>query len=72
MTTTVLWLNKKDLDIRCVRLKPYKLGDRLLLDVQQVIPLLKPKSIRFRFGVRSRWSAAKVKDGQPRRHLARP
>lgn len=39
LTTSVLWLNEKGLDIRCVRLKPYRLGDQLLLDVQQVIPL---------------------------------
>jgi hypothetical protein len=28
-----------DLDIRCVRLKPYKLGDEILLDIEQIIPL---------------------------------
>jgi hypothetical protein len=40
ITTTVLWLTDVyALDIRCVRLTPYKVGDRLLLDVQQVIPL---------------------------------
>lgn len=40
ITTTVLWLNDiYGLDIRCVRLTLYKVGDRLLLDVQQVIPL---------------------------------
>jgi hypothetical protein len=40
ITTTVLWLTDMyGLDIRCVRLTPYKVGERLLLDVQQVIPL---------------------------------
>lgn len=40
ITTTVLWLNDVfGLDIRCVKLNPYKVDDRLLLDVQQVIPL---------------------------------
>jgi len=40
ITTTVLWLTDLyGLDIRCVRLSPYRVGDRLLLDVQQVIPL---------------------------------
>ncbi|HMN14271.1 MAG TPA: hypothetical protein PKD55_18295, partial [Bellilinea sp.] len=27
LTTAVIWLNKHDLDITCVRLKPYKLGE---------------------------------------------
>lgn len=40
ITTTVLWLNDVyTLDIRCIKLTPYKVGERLLLDVQQVIPL---------------------------------
>jgi hypothetical protein len=40
ITTTVLWLTDMyGLDIRRVRLTPYKVGERLLLDVQQVIPL---------------------------------
>src|SRR5262249_24839928 len=39
ITTSVLWLNDQGLDIRCIRLRPYKDGSRLLLDVQQVIPL---------------------------------
>jgi hypothetical protein len=39
LTTSVMWLNERELDIRCVQLKPYKLGDQLLLDIEQVIPL---------------------------------
>jgi hypothetical protein len=39
ITTSVLWLNERDLDIRCVKLRPYTLGDRILLDIQQVLPL---------------------------------
>jgi len=39
LTTSVMWLNQRDLDIRCVRMRPYQDGQRLLVDVQQVIPL---------------------------------
>jgi hypothetical protein len=39
LTTAVLWLNDHSLDVRCVRLKPYNLDGRVLVDVQQVIPL---------------------------------
>jgi len=40
ITTTVLWLNDVfGMDIRCVRLTPYKYGSNVLLDVQAVIPL---------------------------------
>src|SRR5450755_3958701 len=34
ITSTVLWLNERDLDITCVRLRPYRLADQLLLDVE--------------------------------------
>jgi hypothetical protein len=39
ITTAVLWLNEHALEIRCVRLKPYNLDGRVLVDVQQIIPL---------------------------------
>lgn len=39
LTTTVLWLNASGLDIRCVRLRPYSLDGRTLLEVDQIIPL---------------------------------
>ena len=39
LTTTVLWLCERDIDIRCVRLRPYQDGEKRLIDVQQIIPL---------------------------------
>ncbi len=39
LTTTVLWLNERDLDIRCVRIRPYTCENRVLIDVQQIVPL---------------------------------
>ena len=39
ITTSVLWLRDRDVDIRCIRLRPYALDSRIVLDVQQVIPL---------------------------------
>lgn len=39
LTTAVLWLNKRDLDITCIRMKPHRLDGQVLVDVQQIIPL---------------------------------
>lgn len=39
LTTSVMWLNERGLDIRCVRLIPYKHKEQIILDVQQIIPL---------------------------------
>jgi hypothetical protein len=39
LTTAVLWLNDKGLDIHCIRIRPYQLEDRTLLEIDQIIPL---------------------------------
>ena len=48
LTTAVIWLNNQGLDIRCVRLRPYADGKRILLDVQQVIPLPEAEQYQVR------------------------
>jgi hypothetical protein len=39
LTTAVMWLNKRGLDVSCFRLKPHRLGADILIDIQQIIPL---------------------------------
>jgi len=39
LTTAVMWLNKRDLDIRCIRLRPHKMGNDVIIDATQIIPL---------------------------------
>lgn len=48
VTTAVLWLNQRDLDIRCVRLHPYRDGERVLIDVAQVLPLPEAQNYQVR------------------------
>lgn len=56
ITTSVMWLNDHDIDIRCIRLKPYRLPDgRVLLDVQQIIPL--PEAADFQTKIRAKEQA---------------
>lgn len=52
LTTSVLWLNEKGLDVRCVRLRPHLLDDQLLLQVEQVLPL--PEAQEYMIGVREK------------------
>jgi hypothetical protein len=57
ITTAVIWLNKfEGMDIRCVRLQPYDLDGRLLLDIQQVLPL--PEAADYQVKVRRKEAAA--------------
>lgn len=48
LVATVTWLNKRDLDIRCIRLRPFKLGSRLIVQAEQVIPLVDAGDFEFR------------------------
>lgn len=44
VTSSVLWLRDYLIDIRCIRMQPYKMADgTILIDVQQLIPLLEAK-----------------------------
>ena len=39
LTTAVLWLRDRDIDIRCIRFRPYLDNSTIMVDVQQIIPL---------------------------------
>lgn len=48
LTTSVMWLNENGLDIRCIRLIPYKNANQILVDVQQIIPLPEAETYQVR------------------------
>ena len=52
LTTTVIWLNEKELDVRCVRIRPYSYDGKVLIDVQQVVPL--PEAADYQVSVREK------------------
>jgi hypothetical protein len=59
ITTTVLWLRDvHGLDITCIRLTPYRVAGKLLLDVQHVIPL--PEAAELTVQLRRRETAAQA------------
>ena len=59
LTTCALWLNEKDLNITCIRLKPHRSGSELLLETSQIIPL--PEAQDYLVRVRERKEDAKEK-----------
>jgi hypothetical protein len=52
LTTAVLWLNKQGLDIRCVQMRPHPVNGRVLVDIQQVIPL--PAAAQYQVALREK------------------
>lgn len=60
LTTSVMWLNKKGLDITCVRLRPYKdETGSILLDIQQIIPIPEIKDYQIQIAEKRRLPAPK-------------
>ena len=39
ITTTVLWLNSNGLDISCIKIKPHKIGEQIVIVPNKIIPL---------------------------------
>lgn len=54
LTTSVLWLIERGIDIRCVRLQPYSFDGRVLVDVQQIIPLPEVEEYQVRVAEKKR------------------
>jgi hypothetical protein len=52
LTTSVLWLIDKGVDLRCFRVKPYQYGKELLVNIEQVLPL--PEAQDYMIGVRKK------------------
>lgn len=50
ITANVLWLREFDVDISCVRLRPYMVNDQLLLDSTVLIPLPEAEQFLIRRG----------------------
>lgn len=60
ITSAVLWLNQRDLDIRCIRMRPYNLDGRVLAEIEQILPL--PEAEEFQVKVREK--AIKERSGR--------
>lgn len=59
LTTAVLWLRDRDIDIRCVRLRPYEDDGKRLIEVQQIIPL--PEANEYQVQLREKEQVGRKK-----------
>lgn len=64
LTTAVMFLNDRDLDVRCVRLRPYVWEDRVLVDVQQVLPLPEAADYQVKLREKARQERRQRRDGR--------
>jgi hypothetical protein len=49
VTSTVLWLLNHQIDVRCIRATPYQMGNEILLNFEQIIPV--PEAADFMIGI---------------------
>lgn len=57
LTTAVLWLRDHDIDIQCVRFKPYLDSNRLYVDIETIIPL--PEALDYQVKLREKTNQVK-------------
>jgi hypothetical protein len=67
ITTSVMWLNTFGLDITCIRLRPFRVDEHLLIDLQQIIPL--PEAADYETKLRAQKEEKQRAEGT--RHEAR-
>lgn len=59
VTSTVLWLLEHDINIKCFRASPYTMGDEILLQIEQIIPL--PETQQFMIDAKEKQKEEKGK-----------
>lgn len=57
ITTAVMWLNKYNLDITCIRMRPYSVCGQILVDLTQIIPL--PEAAEYEVKIRAQAQESK-------------
>ncbi len=66
ITTTVLWLRDSQIDISCVKITPYKVGDKIIIVPKIVIPLEEAKQYLINIKVKEEKIEQSVHKYRPR------
>ena len=72
VTSTVLWLrNYHSVDITCIKVAPYKDGEKLYLDVEQIIPIQDAQDYQIRLTAKKQEETITSKNNAARHKLRR-
>jgi len=61
VTATVLWLLSHSLDLRCLRVTPFAMGEEILLNFEQIIPT--PEAADYMIGISEKEAETKQAEG---------
>lgn len=64
ITTAVIWLNSKGLDITCVRMLPHSFNEKVLVNIEQVLPL--PEAADYQIAIREKSEQVEAADSAGR------
>lgn len=64
VTATVLWLLTHGIDIRCIKVNPFMMGDEILLNFEQIIPT--PEAADYMIGISEKEAEVKQAEGVER------
>lgn len=53
LTTSVTWLNERNLNIKCIKLTPYEYSGKIILDVNQIIPIPEIEDLQIKIREKS-------------------
>ena len=70
VTSTVLWARKFGIEIQCIKVVPYTVGDDLLLDTEQIIPVKDVEDFTIRLDEKAKDEVTTEKNNA-RRHSIR-
>lgn len=58
VTATVLWLLQHNIQLKCFKATPYSMGDNLLLNLEQIIPI--PEAAEYMIGISQKEAEVKI------------
>lgn len=62
VTTTALWLNSRQIDVRCFRVTPYEHNGDVLIDIEQIIPV--PEAEEYMVRIRAKEAEEQVREAR--------
>lgn len=69
LTTSVLWLRQKNIDIRCIKLNLYKFEQKFIVDVDKIIPLPEAEEYMVKLKEKKAEIDLKVKNSKDHRQF---
>lgn len=71
VTSTVLWLLNYNLRIQCFKVIPYQLGEQLLLNVEQIIPMKEAEDFSIRMAEKTQEDISSQEEVKTRHNIRR-